>query len=151
LVYPVVESSCDSASFEKFATGWFNTAAAMRWYWDQYLPEGRTGRIPEPREQVEPLAASSLAGLPPALVVTAACDPLADEGRRLAEALRADDVWVRHREYGGLFHGFLTIGPLRAAQSARRTLWGDLRALLSVAEPAAGTESSVDQLQGASA
>ena len=148
LIYPVVEASCDSSTYERYETGYFNTAAAMRWYWEQYLPEGIGGPVPEPRQYVEPLAAPSFAGMPPALVVSAALDPLADEGGRLADAMRADGVLVLHRVYAGLFHGFLTIAPLRAAQAARTVLWQDLRALLDVAAPAPGPDSQARQ-QGA--
>lgn len=130
LLYPVIDPSCDSPSAREYATGYFNTVAAMKWYWQQYLPED--GRIPEPTGHVAPLTAGSLAGLPPAIVVTAGLDPLASEGRTYAEALRRDGVSVLHREYGGLFHGFLTILSLRAAEAARERLWHDLTRLLSL-------------------
>jgi acetyl esterase len=80
---------------------------------------------------VAPLSAATLAGLPPALVVTAGLDPLRDEGHALAAALRRDGVSVRHRDYGGLFHGFLTILPFAPAQAARTQLWNDMADLLA--------------------
>lgn len=127
LIYPVIDPACDTDSHRDYATGYFNTRAAMEWYWRQYLPE-RSAVVPE--HHVAPLRAPSLAGLPPAVVVTAGLDPLRDEGHSYAEALARAGVSVVHRRYNGLFHGFATILPLRAAQSARTLLWQDMRALL---------------------
>lgn len=128
LLYPVIDPSCDSDSARAYRTGYFNTLAAMKWYWQQYLPED--GVLPVPTAHIAPLTAATLVGLPPAVVVTAGLDPLASEGRQYAQALRGDGVAVLHREYGGLFHGFLTILPLRAARAARELLWHDLAGLL---------------------
>ena len=49
----------------------------MRWFWRHYLVREEQGREPN----VSPLLAKSLADLPPALVITAGCDPLRDRGR----------------------------------------------------------------------
>ena len=58
-------------------------------------------------------------GLPPALIVTAGCDPLADEGQAYAEALSRAGVAVEHRVYPGMLHGFInTAGALDQARDA---------------------------------
>ncbi|NIH83874.1 alpha/beta hydrolase [Amycolatopsis granulosa] len=124
LIYPVLDPSCDTESYHRYATGFGNTKAHMEWYWRQYLPGDG---IPEPRHRIVPSAADTLRGLPPAIVVTAGLDPLASEGRAYAGALARDGVPVTHRHYPGLFHGFLTIATLQAARSARALLWHDLR------------------------
>lgn len=128
LIYPMLDPSCASESYEKYATGYVNTKAAMEWYWRQYLDGGP---IPRPEHHVAPLTASNLAGLPPAVVVTAGWDPLSSEGTSYVAALRRAGVPVLNRSYPELFHGFLTIAPLRAAQSARTLLWRDLRSLIT--------------------
>lgn len=133
LLYPVIDPGCDTESAHRYATGHFNTLAATRWYWQQYLPEG--GSIPAPTSRVAPLTAEHHRGVPPAIVVTAGTDPLSSEGHAYAAALRQDGVRVLHRDYGGLFHGFLTILPLRAAASAREVLWRDLTDLVRGAVP----------------
>lgn len=134
LLYPVISPACDTPSFETYAEGFFNTAAAMRWYWDQYLGTDRT--LPEPPELAAPNQAASLAGLPPAVVVVTGADPLRSEVEAYAARLAADGVAVLGRTYPRLFHGFLTILSLRAGASARELLYADLRRLLHVEAPA---------------
>lgn len=130
LLYPVIDPACDSESARAYATGYFNTRAATQWYWQQYLPDG--GVVPSPTSHVAPLSAETLAGLPPAVVVTSGLDPLSSEGHAYAAALRSDGVPVVHRDYGGLFHGFLTIVPFPPAQAARALLWTDMADLLDL-------------------
>ncbi|HWU31719.1 MAG TPA: alpha/beta hydrolase [Marmoricola sp.] len=132
LLYPVIEPDFTTRSHREFGTGNFNTTAAMRWYWKQYLGDGcidgaaAPRKVPSPCAYVIPTCAESLADLPPAIVVTAGRDPLSSEGRSYVAALREAGVAVSHRHYPELFHGFLTIGPFGPAESARQLLWADL-------------------------
>lgn len=128
LLYPVIDPSCDTDSQRARATGYFTTRAALQWYWRQYLG-GAT--LPDPLYLVAPARAQSLAGLPPAVVVTATLDPLHSEGVAYARRLRADGVTVLHRDFRGLFHGFLTMLAFPPAVAARDLLWSDLRELLT--------------------
>lgn len=128
LLYPVLDPACDTETYRRYATGYFNTAAAMEWYWRQYLPDGCA--LPIPEHSVAPPRATSHAGLAPAIVVVPEMDPLSAEGDAYADTLGRAGVPVVHRRYPGLFHGFITIAPLRAAQAARVVLWRDIRDLL---------------------
>ena len=85
-----------------FGDGFF-LAADMDFCRDKYL-EGSGIDPADPR--VSPLLAEDLSGLPPAILVTAGFDPLRDEGRQYAEALRAAGNAVDAREYGSLIHSF---------------------------------------------
>nr|MDP9168022.1 alpha/beta hydrolase [Actinomycetota bacterium] len=64
-------------------------------------------------------------------------DPLHDEGADYARRLRAAGVPVVHRDFRGLFHGFLTMLDFPAAVSGRDLLWSDMRRLLPIRVTAA--------------
>ncbi len=130
LIYPVIDPTFDTASYQAYASGFVNTRAAMQWYWQQYL--GGTSP-PSPAHLVAPARASTHNGLPPAVVVTAGLDVLHSEGVDYAQRLRAAKVPVLHRDYPGLFHGFVTIMPFAAGASARDLLWADMRSLVAAA------------------
>jgi acetyl esterase len=105
LLYPVMDCGCDTPSYHEFAEGYGLTRARMRFFWKSYLGE-REGDDPF----LSPLRASSLRGLPPALVVTAGCDVLRDEGEAFSNRLRADGVSVESMRIDGVIHGFIHYG-----------------------------------------
>ncbi len=116
LAYPATDMTGRFPSVAENADGYFLTADDMAWFHRQYAP---AGEAPYGDPRFAPLAAGSLVGLPPAVVVTAGFDPLRDEGQTYAERLRADGVEVRERCFDTLIHGFLSLGALSAgAQSA---------------------------------
>jgi acetyl esterase/lipase len=124
LVYPVTNHDLDTASYRENATGFLLTRDAMRWFWNHYL--AREGQGKEP--YASPLLAPSLAGLPPALVITAGCDPLRDEGEAYAARLRDAGVPVTLTRYEGVFHGFLRMTRLLdKARAALDEIAGSLR------------------------
>ncbi|MFJ9419916.1 alpha/beta hydrolase [Streptomyces sp. NPDC101227] len=115
LLYPALDHRLTGDSAADYATGYFHTTAHMRWYWEQYLGPGGDPAHP----YASPGLAPDLTGLPPALLVLPECDPLRDEGRAYAAALRAAGIEARVDEHGGTFHGFLgAMGYLPAADLA---------------------------------
>jgi acetyl esterase len=107
LVYPVTDHNFDRPSYAANGDGYLLTTLAMRWFWDCYLPEINQRKHPH----ASPLYARDLAGLPPALVITAEFDPLCDEGKAYAELLSQAGVPVTHTRYDGMIHGFFVQFP----------------------------------------
>jgi acetyl esterase len=115
LIYPATDLRGGTASHRDFAEGYFLTSQLMRWFFGHYV---RT-EADKADLLASPLLAKSLAGLPPALVVTAGFDPLQDEGKAYAERLAADGVKTELRHYPGLIHGFFNMsGVLDEAKRA---------------------------------
>jgi acetyl esterase len=121
LVYPVADYTLTSASYRKFAEGYgLLTGSAMAWFREHYL------RSPQDAQdwRASPIKAADLAGVAPALIVTAECDVLHDEGAFYADALRRAGVAVEYREYPGMIHGFLGMVPVvDDAMTAQRVIW----------------------------
>ena len=109
LLYPVTDYRGLTRSRTLFARGFFLTRRDIDWFDERFLG-GSAIEGADPR--VSPLLAGDFSGLAPALVVTAGFDPLRDEGRQFADALRDAGVPVDYREYGSLVHGFANFFPL---------------------------------------
>src|SRR3954471_4950784 len=109
LLYPVTNYRDETRSQTLFADGFFLTRADLHWCRDQFLAGAQLDAA-DPR--VSPLLADDFSGLPPALLLSAGFDPLRDEDRQYADALRKAGVPVDHREFGSLIHGFANFFPL---------------------------------------
>jgi acetyl esterase len=107
LVYPVTNlASFETASYREFAEGYYLTRAEMEWFRGHYLARTEDAQNP----YASPLLAPDLRGLPPALVITAECDTLRDEGEAYAKRLAEAGVEVTCTRYGGMIHPFFSLG-----------------------------------------
>ena len=94
LVYPIADYALVGDSYEKYANGYgILTRGAMVWFRDHYL----RSREDANDWRASPIKAASLAGAAPAIVITAECDVLHDDGQRYAEALQRAGVPVEYR------------------------------------------------------
>jgi acetyl esterase len=116
LVYPVTNlAAFDTASYASFAAGYNLTKAEMEWFRDCYLARAEDRDHPH----ASPLLARDLRGLPPALVLTAECDVLRDEGEAYARRLQEAGVPVTCTRYRGMMHPFFSMpGRLTKAREA---------------------------------
>jgi acetyl esterase len=108
LVYPVVDFRSDVAypSVAQFGSGdFFLSNRDMELFRSRYLTDVER-QASDPR--ASPLLAGDLAGLPAALVVTAGCDPLRDEGKAYADRLAAADVPVEYHCFESTIHAFMS-------------------------------------------
>ncbi|WP_138757510.1 alpha/beta hydrolase [Modestobacter altitudinis] len=113
LLYPNVSRGADQPSVQAFGHLPFLTLSDMGWYTRSYVPQGTD--LGDPR--ISP-AEGDLAGLPPALVVTAGVDPLRDSGRAYAEALTAAGTRAEWLDLPDMPHGFAHLGALAPAAEA---------------------------------
>ncbi|OPC78943.1 hypothetical protein B4N89_33040 [Embleya scabrispora] len=127
LAFPNTDLTLSRPSTRDKATGWGLTTDAVAWGVENLVPDPVRRADPV----VSPLFAADLAGLPPAVVVTAEHDPLRDEGDEYADRLRAAGVRVRHRCELGMVHGFLTMELVSpAADAAGGRFFADVADLL---------------------
>ncbi|HZG25339.1 MAG TPA: alpha/beta hydrolase [Chitinophagaceae bacterium] len=87
------------ASYQIYAACYFLTKAFCQYYIHAYAP-GEPLTNPE----IAPIQNKDLAGLPPAVVITAEFDVLRDEGHAYADRLRKAGVPVWYRCFGGQIH-----------------------------------------------
>jgi acetyl esterase len=109
LVYPALDARMSYPSIRENGKRLFLTADSMRWFWGHYLGDH------DPEDpHASPLYADDavLAGLPPALVITAEYDPLRDEGEAYSERLRQAGVDATTSRYDGQIHGFMGLSAL---------------------------------------
>ncbi|MFJ8442117.1 alpha/beta hydrolase [Kitasatospora griseola] len=127
LVYPNTDHAADTPSVREHDDPLLFNRRSVAWYWGHYLADPADGADP----LASPLRAASLAGLPPATVITAEYDPLRDEGEAYAHALRAAGVPVELRRYDGMPHGFFAMaGVLDDGRDAQRFAADRLREAL---------------------
>src|SRR6478735_7656499 len=123
LVYPVTDVAgnfADTKENARFpsraenAEGYFLTRATMEWFCGHYVADKSHGTD----WRVSPLRAKNLGGLAPAIVTTAWFDPLRDEGKAYADALKAAGVPTSYYNGLGLIHGYFGLGE--ASETAKR-------------------------------
>lgn len=126
LIYPKTDFLAATRSQELFAQGFLLTEDDRRWFDGHYLDA-----VDPADPRVSPTLAANLGGLAPAIVVTAAFDPLRDEGEEYADALAAAGVRVVKYRAPGMVHGFIQMTVLRGPRDATVELAGMARAVLA--------------------
>ena len=128
LIYPVTDVAFDTDSYRTFAEGYYLTARDMEWHRMLYAAE-----VPADDPRLAPLRADDMTGLPPAVVATAECDILRDEGEAYAAALAEAGVRVSHRRAPGMIHGFInTTGASRRCREETAHIGAELRTALDL-------------------
>jgi acetyl esterase len=108
LIYPMVDFYDQSPSMQHYSKDYFLTREGMDWFTESYLPNREAGLEPS----ASPTNATDLRGLPPAMVLTAECDPLRDQGETYARKLQGAGVAVELKRYEGMFHPFFQFGAI---------------------------------------
>jgi acetyl esterase len=108
LVYPVTDWNDASPSMREYEQNHFLSRDVMDWFKEQYLPD-KTQRT---NPYASPMYARDLRGLPPAMLATAECDPLRDQGEAYGRRLQSAGVSVLMRRYEGMIHPFFSLGSI---------------------------------------
>ena len=104
LVYPYVDASREYASANKFAHAPILTKSSTECMVSYYI------RSDADRGDARFSALlGNLDGLPPALIIAAECDPIADHAKVYADALEQHGVPVQYRLFERQIHGFFSI------------------------------------------
>jgi acetyl esterase len=106
LIYPMTDQSREYPSYQRNASGYMLTTAALRWFMDNYIPDVSDRTDPK----ASPMLRESLKGLPPALVISAEFDPLVDENEAYAKRLKEAGVACDYVCFPGMIHPFFTLG-----------------------------------------
>jgi acetyl esterase len=108
LINPCNEKNFDTASYREYAEGYGLTRQRMIWFWEQYLQGSDHDQDP----YACPSTAADFSNLAPAIIITAECDPLKDDGIKYEKLLRECGVQTRYLEYEGMIHGFANLGAI---------------------------------------
>jgi acetyl esterase len=130
LVYPNTDQLADDESMRASGDPFLFNRHSVAWYRQHYLAGPGDAASP----LASPLRADSLAGLPPALVITAEYDPLRDQGEAYARRLASEGVRAELSRYPGMAHGFFTMtGTVDASRAAIEQAASRLRAWFGIA------------------
>ena len=113
LLYPTVDLAGRWPAYWRFQEGLILTGPTMDWFIDHYVP----GHAERQDWRASPMRAASLAGVCPAYVMTAAHDPLVDEGIAYAQRLEREGVPVLQVHMADQMHAFLTMGKFCTASA----------------------------------
>ena len=105
LIYPALDGRMITDSMEELREAYILPKARMQYFLDLYT------RGPEDIEDIKlsPALRETVADQPKACIVTGGFDPLRDDGDMYAERLAAEGVEVKHIQYEGQIHAFVSL------------------------------------------
>ena len=106
LIYPVTDWKSERPSHREYAASPVLPEANLPWFAGMYFNSPADAKNP----LASPIYSDNLKGLPPATIINAQCDVLADDGAAYAEKLEAAGVPVKHEVYKGVTHEFFGMG-----------------------------------------
>jgi acetyl esterase/lipase len=106
LIYPSLDYTFHSDSYQRFAQGYLLETSRIHWYFDQYFNES-VDRVKD-----SPLFFTGLESLPDTLIIAAGLDPLVDEGKKFHDKLTALGINSQYHLEPDLIHAFMNLGAL---------------------------------------
>jgi acetyl esterase len=115
LLWPMMDFRLNTPSWKDY-DGYLIHSEEFLIFRDFYLPNMEEQLNP----YVTPLLAPNLSGLPPALIITAECDPVRDGGEEYGRLLLQAGVPITVSRYDGMVHSFMymrNLVPVQADQA----------------------------------
>ena len=106
LIYPSLDYTMSTESYDKYGTGYLLEKAKMAWYFENYFQNN------EDRKAKSPLHGNFYSAMPDTLVVVAEYDPLIDEAKLYAENVITADAKCQLVTVPGVIHGFFLLQNL---------------------------------------
>ena len=129
-VYPMAGTNLDTQSYKDNAAAKPLDKPMMAWFYDQTVRTDADRSDP----RLDIVGKADLKGLPPFTVVTAQIDPLHDDGKMLADKIKAAGGQVTYRDYPGVTHEFFGMGNVVAkAKEAETAVIEDLKGAFAAA------------------
>ncbi len=113
LIHPAVDARGGYASLQEFSEGYLMSPGEVEWSLRNY---GLGKTVDANDWRLSPIL-GRLEGVAPALVITAECDPVRDEGETYARLLKKSGVDTALIRYAGMVHTFYGMG--RSVSTAR--------------------------------
>jgi len=127
LVYPIAGYDFTTPSYKESDSTVPLNAAAMKWFYEQYLNSPSEGKSP-----LISLVTANLKGLPPTTIIGAEIDPLRSEGDMLASNLKKAGVSTNYKLYKGTTHEFFGMAAVVPdAKDAQALVASDLKSAFS--------------------
>lgn len=104
-------------SYLECGTGYNLTTEQCKWFLSQYAQSSDDYTHP----YFVPMQATDFHDLPPALILSAACDPLADDSKIYADRLQENNIPVTFKEYAGMLHSFYSL-PIETLEAREDVL-----------------------------
>ncbi|MEZ5946633.1 MAG: alpha/beta hydrolase fold domain-containing protein [Hyphomonas sp.] len=113
LVYPVTDGAMATPGYADPNNQLLLNTPLMQWFWEHYAPDTADRLKPD----ASPLRSDDLAGLPPAVMITAEYDVLREESEAYAAKLRAAGVPVVFKQFDRQMHNFFAMPGMLPAQA----------------------------------
>lgn len=101
LVYPIAQANMNTKSYLDYAKAHPLNKPMMAWFTEKYV-----NTMAEAKDPRISLVDANLKGLPATTIITAEIDPLNNDGKMLADKLKAAGVTVDTKNYEGVTHEF---------------------------------------------
>jgi acetyl esterase len=118
LIYPSLDLTFKHESAKLFGDGFFLTKRALDYYAANYAPKNNLKDW-----RISPLFYKKYDKLPPAIILTADCDPIRDDGMIYGKKILQAGGRVAQKNVPGVIHAFMQMVEIFPLQTASSYAW----------------------------